>query len=306
MSAKKLHIAFDPIYAHPLPEGHRFPMLKYELIPEQLLYEGTITEDALFAPAPCADSVVLLTHDSDYVQRLKEQTLTAQEQRRIGFPQSPQLTHREWMITQGTIDCCFYALQNGVALNVAGGTHHAFAGRGEGFCLLNDFAVAANFLRQQKLVQKILIIDLDVHQGNGTASIFRGNGAVFTFSMHGKNNYPFAKEKSDLDVELPDGTGDEDYLRLLGHHLPAMVEKVQPDIAFFQSGVDVLQTDRFGKLKVTLQGCKHRDATVFSVLKAAGIPCVVAMGGGYSPQVKTIVEAHCNTFRLAKEIYGLH
>jgi acetoin utilization deacetylase AcuC-like enzyme len=305
-NTRKLHIAFDPIYAHPLPEGHRFPMLKYELIPQQLLYEGTVTEASFFTPQPCHDDIVLFTHTPDYVQKLKEQTLSASEQRRIGFPQSPQLTLREWIITQGTIDCCFHAMRDGVALNVAGGTHHAFADRGEGFCLLNDFAVAANFLLQQGVVSKILVIDLDVHQGNGTAKIFEGDDRVFTFSMHGKNNYPFIKEKSDLDVELPDGIGDEDYLQLLEKHLPTLLQTTRPQLVFYLSGVDVLETDKFGKLKVTIQGCKQRDAMVFRMLKKAGIPCVVSMGGGYSPQVKTIVEAHCNTFRLAKEIFELY
>jgi acetoin utilization deacetylase AcuC-like enzyme len=303
--SRTLHIAFDPIYAHPLPEGHRFPMLKYELIPQQLLYEGTITEAGLFSPLPCKDDIVLLTHCPAYVSRLKEQTLSAQEQRRIGFPQSPQLTLREYLITQGTIDCCHHAFQNGVALNVAGGTHHAFRDKGEGFCLLNDFAVAANYLLHNHRTKKILIIDLDVHQGNGTAKIFEGNDSVFTFSMHGKNNYPFIKEKSDLDVELPDGISDEAYLQKLTTVLPGLIEDVKPDFAFYLSGVDVLETDKFGKLKVTMQGCGRRDETVFTLLKKAGIPCVVAMGGGYSPQVKTIVEAHCNTFRLAKEIFEL-
>lgn len=303
---KKLRIAFDPIYAHPLPEDHRFPMLKYDLIPQQLLYEGTLTEDAFFTPKPCDDDIVLLTHSAGYVQKLKKQILSAQEQRRIGFPQSPQLTLREWIITQGTIDCCFYALENGVAMNVAGGTHHAFRDRGEGFCLLNDFAVAANFLLQQKMAAKILIVDLDVHQGNGTAKIFEQEERVFTFSMHGKNNYPFIKEKSDLDIELPDGIQDSAYLHLLEGHLPALLRQVQPDFVFYLSGVDILDTDKFGKLKVTMQGCRQRDEMVFSLLKKQNLPCVVAMGGGYSPQVKTIVDAHCHTFRLAKEIFGLH
>ena len=280
-------------------------MLKYALIPQQLLYEGVITEEALFAPQPCADEVVLLTHTREYLQKLKDQTLSAREQRQIGFPQSPQLTRRELVITQGTIDCCLHALENGVALNVAGGTHHAFADRGEGFCLLNDFAVAANYLLQQGLARKILIIDLDVHQGNGTANIFEKEERVFTFSMHGRNNYPFHKERSSLDLELLDGTNDKDYLHLLHQHLPGLIERVRPDIAFYLSGVDILETDKFGKLKLSLYGCKQRDETVFSLLKKAGIPCVVAMGGGYSPQVKTIVEAHCATFRLAKEIWGL-
>jgi len=303
---KKLRIAFDPIYAHPLPEGHRFPMLKYELIPEQLVYEGTVDRDAFFFPSVCNDEIILLTHEAEYLTKLKTQTLSAKEQRHIGFPQSPELTRRELIITQGTIDCCFHALANGIALNVAGGTHHAFAERGEGFCLLNDFAVAANYLLHQKLVRKVLIIDLDVHQGNGTAKLFESIDAVFTFSMHGRNNYPFHKERSDLDVELEDGTTTGIYLQKLNAALPGLIESVQPDIVFFLSGVDILETDKFGKLKVTLEGCKERDRTVFSLLKQHGIPCVVAMGGGYSPQVKTIVEAHCNTFRLAKEIFELH
>ncbi len=305
MANKKLHIAFDPIYAHPLPEGHRFPMLKYELIPEQLMYEGTITAAHLNAPSVCADDTVLLTHTQEYVGRLKALTLSDREQRQIGFPQSKELTRREFMITQGTIDCCHAALQNGVALNVAGGTHHAFADKGEGFCMLNDFAVAANYLLQQQLAKQILIIDLDVHQGNGTAKIFENEKRVFTFSMHGAHNYPFRKEHSDLDIGLKDGTDDALYLSLLDNTLDTLLRQVQPDIAFFLSGVDILETDKFGKLKVTLQGCKQRDEMVFSKLKARQIPCVVAMGGGYSADIKIITEAHCNTFRLAKELYEL-
>ena len=303
---QKLHIAYDPIYAHPLPEGHRFPMLKYELIPGQLLYEGTINSSHLFAPLPCPDHIILQTHTAEYFTKLKTQTLSAKEQRRIGFPQSPQLTQRELIIAQGTIDCCHFAMENGVALNVAGGTHHAFADRGEGFCLLNDFAVASNYLLQQKLAKKILIIDLDVHQGNGTAKIFEGNNEVYTFSMHGRHNYPFHKENSDLDIALEDGTKDDAYLFLLKENLLKIVESLQPDFAFYLSGVDVLETDKFGKLKVTLQGCKERDAFVFTQLKKRKIPCAVSMGGGYSPDVKTITEAHCNTFRLAKDVYDLH
>lgn len=302
----QLHIAFDPIYAHPLPEGHRFPMLKYELIPEQLLYEGTIQPHHLFHPGICDDSILLLTHEAAYLEKLKQQTLSAKEQRRIGFPQSPALTKRELCITQGTVDCCFHALKNGVSLNVAGGTHHAFAGRGEGFCLLNDFAVAANFLVQKQMAQKILIIDLDVHQGNGTAKIFEHEKRVFTFSMHGKNNYPFHKEKSDWDLELPDGITDETYLNMLHKALLALVDKVQPDFVFYLSGVDILLTDKFGKLKVSMNGCRERDKMVFTILKQHQIPCTVAMGGGYSPHVKTIVDAHCNTFRVAKDIYELY
>ncbi len=302
---KKLNIAWHPIYAHPLPEGHRFPMLKYELIPEQLLHEGSITTENLFAPTVCKDEVVLWTHAQNYVEKLQQQTLSAKEQRAIGFPQSPMLTQREWMITQGTIDCCHFALQNGVSINVAGGTHHAFADRGEGFCLLNDFAVASNYLLRKKLVSKILILDLDVHQGNGTAKLFENENRVFTFSMHGRHNYPFHKEKSDLDIALEDGTNDEMYLALLQNHLPQVLQNVQPDIVCYLSGVDILETDKFGKLKVTLQGCQQRDEMVFKILQQNNLPCAVSMGGGYSADVKIIVDAHCNTFRTAKDVYGL-
>jgi len=301
-----LKIAYDPVYAHPLPEGHRFPMLKYELIPEQLTYEGTITRANLFSPLPCPDDIILLTHSREYLDKLKNQTLSPQEQRKIGFPQSPELTYRELVITQGTIDCCRHAIDNGIALNIAGGTHHAYADRGEGFCLLNDFAVAANYLLANKMAKQILIIDLDVHQGNGTAKIFSNKTEVFTFSMHGKNNYPFHKEKSDLDVELPDGADDDLYLDLLTKNLPDLIQNIKPDFAFFLSGVDILSTDKFGKLKVTAEGCRERDQVVFALLKQNSIPCTVAMGGGYSPDIKTIVEAHCNTFRLAKEIYQMN
>ncbi|WP_205756027.1 histone deacetylase family protein [Lacibacter luteus] len=281
-------------------------MLKYELIPEQLLYEGSITQKNLFAPTVCADEIVLLTHDKNYLDKLKQQTLSAKEQRHIGFPQSPALTERELIITQGSIDCCHLAFENGIAMNVAGGTHHAFADRGEGFCLLNDFATAANYLLHQKLAKQILIVDLDVHQGNGTAKLFEQNNSVFTFSMHGAHNYPFHKETSDLDIGLKDGTDDGIYLPLLQNTLDMLLEKVKPDFVFYLSGVDILETDKFGKLKVTMQGCKQRDEIVFSKLQQHQIPCTVAMGGGYSPDVRTIVEAHCNTFRLAKDIYGLN
>jgi acetoin utilization deacetylase AcuC-like enzyme len=301
----QLKIAFDPIYAHPLPEGHRFPMLKYELIPEQLVYEGTITPENLFTPVSCPDEIILLTHTPEYLDKLKQQTLTAKEQRHIGFPQSPQLTKRELIITQGTIDCCMYAMKNGVALNVAGGTHHAFADRGEGFCLLNDFAVAANYLLQQRLSKQILIIDLDVHQGNGTAKIFEKEKHVFTFSMHGGHNYPFLKEKSDLDIALKDGTDDMTYLSLLSAALEKLLRELQPDFTFYLAGVDILETDKFGKLKITPEGCSRRDELVFNSLKQAAVPCAVAMGGGYSPDIRQIVEAHCNTFRLAKKVFEL-
>jgi len=296
-------IAYHPIYAHPLPEGHRFPMLKYELIPAQLLHEGSIEASDIFSPEPCAEEVILWTHEKDYWEDLKHLKLTPQHIRRIGFPLSEQLVQREIMIAQGTIDCSLLALKQGVAMNVAGGTHHAFTNRGEGFCLLNDMAIAANYLLHKNLARQILIVDLDVHQGNGTAQIFQHEKRVFTFSMHGGHNYPFVKEKSDLDLPLTDGTGDDEYLNLLHKNLQQLIEKLQPDFIFFLSGVDILSTDKYGKLNVTMQGCKQRDEMVFAFCKEYGIPVTVAMGGGYSADVKIIVEAHCNTFRVAKEMY---
>ena len=301
----KRWIAFDPIYAHPLPIGHRFPMLKYDLIPQQLIYEGTICPENIFSPAPCPEEIILLTHSREYLDRLIDQKLSASEQRHIGFPQSEQLILRELIITQGTIDCCYLAFKHGVALNVAGGTHHAFSDHGEGFCLLNDFAVAANYLLNKNLVKKILIIDLDVHQGNGTARIFAGNSRVFTFSMHGEHNYPFRKEKSDFDIGLKDGTTDETYLSILDETLTKLIDSTKPDFAFFLSGVDILSTDKYGKLKLTMEGCKARDNIVLTLLKEKNIPCTVAMGGGYSEDIRIIVEAHCNTFRAAKIIFNL-
>ena len=298
-----IKIAFDPIYAHPLPDNHRFPMLKYDLIPEQLLHEGTCTEANFFKPGTCAAEIILQTHDKDYLDKLLNQELTASEQRKIGFPLSPELIQRELVITQGTIDCALYALQNGCAMNIAGGTHHAFAERGEGFCILNDQAIAANYLISQQLSQKILIIDLDVHQGNGTAKLLENEPRVFTFSIHGLTNYPFHKEKSDLDIGLLDGTTSETYLTTLEEALPKLIERVQPDFVFYLAGVDILSTDKFGKLKVSMEACKQRDVFVFSQLKKNKIPVAVTLGGGYSPDIKTIVEAHCNTFRTAVNLF---
>jgi acetoin utilization deacetylase AcuC-like enzyme len=296
-------IAFDPIYAHALPANHRFPMLKYELIPAQLLHEGTCQPEQFFAPSICSNELVLLTHDKDYLNKLLNQTLSPAEIRRIGFPLSAELVKRELTITQGTVDACHFAMENGISLNVAGGTHHAFADRGEGFCLLNDMAIAANYLLRNNLSKKILIIDLDVHQGNGTAKLMQHEPRVFTFSMHGATNFPFHKEKSDLDIGLVDGTDGETYLAILADVLPKILKDVTPDFVFYLSGVDVLSTDKLGKLALSLADCKHRDRMVFEQVKRLGIPVLVALGGGYSPDIKVIVDAHCNTFRLAMDLF---
>jgi acetoin utilization deacetylase AcuC-like enzyme len=298
-----LKIAYDPIYAHPLPAGHRFPMLKYELIPAQLLHEGIITADNLFSPEPLDEEIILLTHDKNYWHQLRDLTLPAKEIRRIGFPLSAQLVERETRIAKGTIDGCHFAFDYGIAFNVAGGTHHAGTNWGEGFCLLNDQSIAANYLLNNKLALSILTIDLDVHQGNGTAQIFENEPRVFTFSMHGANNFPYRKEVSDLDIALPDGTGDEEYLALLTQTLPGLIAKQKPDFIFYLSGVDVLATDKLGKLSLSKEGCKERDRFVLEQCKAHQIPAQVSMGGGYSTNIKDIVESHCNTYRLAHDLY---
>jgi acetoin utilization deacetylase AcuC-like enzyme len=296
-------IAFSPIYYHKLPEGHRFPMLKYELIPEQLLHEGTITQENLFVPSKCDAIDVLRTHDLDYYNKLINQQLSPSEQRKIGFPQSPALIERELVITRGTIDCALFALEHGCALNIAGGTHHAFAERGEGFCLLNDMAIASDYLLYKNLVTKILVIDLDVHQGNGTAKLMENEPRVFTFSMHGKNNYPFHKEQSDLDIPLPDGISGQEYLEILEKTLPMLLETVQPNFIFYLSGVDILSTDKFGKFNISIDECKRRDELVLNMAYDNKIPIAIAMGGGYSPDINDILQAHCNTFRLAANLF---
>lgn len=298
-----LQIAFSPVYRLRLPEGHRFPMLKYELIYEQLLYEGTCTDDNFFGPSPVDDRWVLGVHTPDYVHQLKTLTVPAEMVRRIGFPLTPELIDREWIITQGTIDCTQLARRDGVAMNVAGGTHHAFPDRGEGFCMLNDVGVAAHYLLETGQARQILVIDLDVHQGNGTAVMFQHEPRVFTFSVHGKDNYPLRKEQSDLDIELPTGTADELYLNTLYDTLPNLIDRVQPDFLFYVSGVDILASDRLGKMAVSREGCLQRDRFVFEQAIQRSLPITVSMGGGYSPRLTDIVEAHCNTFRLANSLY---
>lgn len=299
-----LKIAFSPIYKYDLPDKHRFPMAKYELLPEQLLYEGTATEDSFFHPTPISEAVILQTHTPVYWQKLKDQTLSAKEVRAIGFPMRPELITRGRHIADGTIQCARYAIQYGVALNIAGGTHHAFSYKGEGFCIFNDIAIAANYCLQQGLCQQILVIDLDVHQGNGTAEIFTHDPRVFTFSMHGEKNYPHRKESSDLDIGLPDRTEDEPYLKVLRHTLPRLLEQVQPDLVFYLSGVDVLATDKLGRLAMTLAGCKERDHFVLRTCQQHGIPVAVSMGGGYSERIAHIIEAHANTFRVAADLFS--
>ena len=278
-------------------------MIKYELIPEQLIRENTCSDKNFFKPEMIDEKIVLKTHQLQYFDRLKKQKLSSKEIREIGFPLSKELYIREMTISKGTIDCVNFSIDNGISMNIAGGTHHAFYDRGEAFCLLNDQAIAANYILDNGLAKKILIIDLDVHQGNGTASIFKNNNSVFTLSFHGKNNYPFRKEKSDLDIELEDNTNDEIYLNLLMETIPEILDKTEPDFIFYLSGVDVLKNDKLGRLSMSIEGCKERDKYIIETCYNNSIPIQISMGGGYSSILKDIIEAHSNTFRLAQEIY---
>ena len=299
-----LSIAFHPIYQLPLPEGHRFPMEKYELLPKQLLHEGTCSQADFFEPTAIDQRSIEQVHCPDYLQRLLTLQLDRKEMRKIGFPLSQQLIDREIIIAGGTVEGAKRALKTGIAMNIAGGTHHAFSKRGEAFCLLNDQAIAAQYLLDHQLAKKILIVDLDVHQGNGTAEIFKDNPAVFTFSMHGAKNYPFQKETSDLDLPLADGMKDEAYLNLLKEILPTLLDQEQPDFVFYLCGVDIVATDKLGRLGMSVQGCKARDAFVLGLLKEEEIPVQCSMGGGYSKDIKIILDAHANTFRIAQDLYS--
>ncbi len=290
-------IAYHPVYRLPLPEDHRFPMDKYELLPQQLLREGIVKKSDFFEPQPVDKEFLNGVHDPKYMERLFNLELDKKEIRRIGFPLIPELVDRELIIIDGTIKTAEIALESGIGFNISGGTHHAGYDFGEGFCVLNDQAVAANYLIKHKNQKKILIIDLDVHQGNGTADIFKDDDSVFTFSMHGQKNFPFKKEISDLDVGLDDGIEGAEYLERLKSILNQLIPKVKPDFIFFQSGVDVLETDRMGRLKLTAEDCRQRDILVFETCKKHGIPVQVSMGGGYSPQLRNIIDAHANTFK---------
>ena len=296
-------IAFDPIYVLPLPKNHRFPMDKYELLPKQLMHEGTCLPEEFFSPSSIDYESVIAIHQKIYVERLKKLKLDKAEMRKIGFPISKQLVEREFIIAGGTVSGALKAINQGIAFNIAGGTHHAFSSHGEAFCLLNDQAIAARYLLDKKLVKKVLIIDLDVHQGNGTAEIFQNDNRVFTFSIHGKKNYPFKKEKSDWDISLEDKTDDKVYLSILEEALPKLFNKVKPDFIFYLSGVDVLESDILGRLGMSIEGCKFRDQMVLEHCHRKNISVQCSMGGGYSKDIKIIIEAHANTYRIAHKIY---
>lgn len=294
-----LKIAFSPVYVLPLPARHRFPMEKYELVPEQLLYEGTVTEENFFTPTPVSREDLELTHSKDYVDRVLRKDLTKKEIRNIGYPMSQQLVDRERVITGGTYECVEYARKYGIAMNVSGGTHHAFYDRGGGFCIFNDVAVTANLLLRENPGLRILILDLDVHQGDGTASLMQHEPRVFTLSVHGAKNYPVRKEMSDWDIALEDQTADEEYLQVIENTLRDLPKHFTPDFVLYICGADVLESDRLGRLSLSVAGVRQRDRMVLNHFYDQNIPLIGTLGGGYSHRLAELVETHANTFRIA-------
>ncbi len=298
-----IHIFFDDNYHLDLPPNHRFPMDKYRLTKAQLIYEGTFSENNFVAPRPATPGQLLNVHEQTYIDKLNTGNLTRHEIRRSGFPYSKSLIDREKSITGGTIEATYIAQEKGVAFNLAGGTHHAYPDHAEGFCIFNDIAVAAMDYLNHYPKKQILIVDLDVHQGNGSAYIFRNEPRVFTFSVHGEKNYPMHKEQSDLDIPLADTTTDQQYIEIVQKNLVNLIDQVKPDFIYFQSGVDILVNDKLGKVSISMSACRERDMIVFETLYTKGIPVAVSMGGGYADRLRDIVEAHCNTFRVAKHLY---
>lgn len=302
MNQLDLPIQYSEQYFYSLPEYHRFPIEKYILVKEQLLYQGVIRSSQLTDPGLCREEDILRVHTAAYWNAVKTLSLPERMVRRIGLPHTAISVNRARNSVAGTIAAAECALDRGLGINLAGGTHHAYADRGEGFSTLNDIAIASCRLLSQRRVERILIIDLDVHQGNGNADIFRDNSSVFTFSMHGKDNYPLKKEKSDWDIALPTGTLDNEYLRQLEEALPQLMERQRPQMVFYQGGVDVLATDKLGKLSLSKSGCKRRDELVFNACQHYRSPVVTTMGGGYSERIADIVDAHCNTIIAALDL----
>jgi len=297
-----VRIFYTPRYYAKIGQGHIFPIRKFELVREKLLAEGTLRPDEVFEPEPASLDDVLLVHTEDYVSRLCNGELTPKEIRRLGLPWSESLVRRSFYAVGGTLAATSASLADGYSSNLAGGTHHAFADRGEGFCVLNDVAIAIRAIRARKLIQRAGIVDCDVHQGNGTATIFNGDADTFTFSMHGANNYPLFKATSTLDVELRDGTSDAEYLETLATHLPRVFES-DPEIIFYLAGADPYEQDKLGRLALTIDGLRERDACVLRECYEREVPIVTVMSGGYGKDIDDTIEIHCNTIRMVKEIF---
>ncbi|MBX9962857.1 MAG: histone deacetylase [Burkholderiales bacterium] len=296
-----MRIFYTDHYVLPLPTGHRFPMAKYRMLRERVLAEGLNGTDPLTVPHAATDEEILRAHDREYLRRVQAGELSAAEIRRIGFPWSPEMVERSRRSSGATIEACRAALELGVGVNLAGGTHHAFRDHGEGYCVFNDAAIAALAMQAEGRVRRVLVVDCDVHQGNGTAAILAGDPTVFTLSLHGARNFPFRKEASDLDVELPDGTGDEAYLAALEPALCRALSASQPDLAIYLSGADPHEDDRLGRLALTTRGLLMRDRLVFELLRDAGVPVAVAMAGGYGRDIDVTVDIHLATVRAARD-----
>src|SRR5678815_1388037 len=297
-----MRVFYSPRYYADIGQTHIFPIRKFEMVRDQLLREGTLRPDDLLEPEPASVEQVKLVHTDDYVTRLRYGTLTTKEIRRLGLPWSQSLVTRSFFAVGGTIAAARTAIELGYGSNLAGGTHHSFADRGEGYCVLNDVAVAIRTLRQELFINRVAIIDCDVHQGNGTATIFSGDPLTFTFSMHGANNYPLFKVRSNLDVELADGTSDEEYLSTLAQSLP-IVLKSKPDIVFYLAGADPYVNDKLGRLALSIEGLRERDAMVLHRCYEHEIPVVTVMSGGYGKDINDTIEIHCNTIRMVKELF---
>lgn len=294
-----LHLWSSARYVIPLPPGHRFPIEKYAMLRERVLAEGIVPPERMHEPARARVEDLLLAHTADYVERLTEGRLTTEEQRRIGLPWSEHLVERSWRAVGGTCEAARAALEHGIAMNLAGGTHHAFADHGEGFCVFNDVAVSARSLQRDGLIARAAIIDLDVHQGNGTHAIFDGDPTVFTFSMHGGRNFPFHKHPGSLDIELADGIGDVEYLASLATALPEVLAAARADLVFYLAGADPHEDDRLGRLAMTFDGLARRDAMVLDACREVGIPVVITIAGGYGRDIANTVSVHVQTVRIA-------
>jgi acetoin utilization deacetylase AcuC-like enzyme len=288
----------------PLPTEHRFPMLKYRRLRERVVAEGIVAPENLLIPDAATDEQLLRAHDADYIERVKTGTLTIKEIRRIGFPWSPEMVERSRRSSGATIAACRASLTDGVAVNLAGGTHHAFRDHGEGYCVFNDSAIAARAMQAEKLARRVVILDCDVHQGNGTAAILAGDSSIFTFSIHGEKNFPFHKEVSDCDLELPDGTGDGLYLEMLEEGVTRALSLANADIAIYLAGADPYMGDRLGRLKLSMEGLAARDRFVLGLCRSEGLPVAVTMAGGYAREVEDIVAIHTQTVRIAAEMTG--
>lgn len=295
---------FSPHYSFDLSPHHPFPMGKYQAVRDALLADGTLTEDWILAPEPASEAELLRVHTRDYVDRFLAGEMTPAEQRKLGFPWSPELVRRALFATGGTLLAARLALRDGVGVNLAGGSHHAFAGHGEGYCAFHDMAVAIRAVQEEHPGLRIAIVDCDVHQGNGSAALLGEDPRVFTFSVHCESNYPLRKVPGSRDVGLPSGVEDLEYLRLLEEELDLIWERVRPDLVFYQAGVDPLRGDRLGRLSLTPDGLRRRDEAVLRRCTASGVPAVVVMGGGYAARFEETVAAHAQTVRTALSHHG--